>query len=109
MSAPKTPTAIPAMTVHMDDGREMDCKPSIGDMARYDVIRPRKQWPRRDEAEVLFMSALCWIALRRTGQIESGETVEQFIDHVEAIDVDAEDDADPNDAAAADSDDAFDI
>lgn len=84
--------AVPDITVHLDDGTEHVAKPSIGDMAKYDILRVRKGWPKRDDAEVLFITVLAWIALRRTGSYKG--QVDDFIDQLVSLDTDDDEDAD---------------
>nr|DAL28216.1 MAG TPA_asm: hypothetical protein [Caudoviricetes sp.] len=81
----KPSAQLPPMTVRLHDGTELVAQPGIGDMAKYDVLRARKGWPRRDDAEMLFMTGIVWIALRRTGQ--TSMTADEFIESVDTIDV----------------------
>lgn len=100
--------AVPDITLRLTDGTELVAKPSIGDMAKYDVIRARKGWPKRDDAEVLFITTLAWIALRRVGQTKA--TVDEFIESIDSLDADEEDETAPDDEFAdlsPDDDDAL--
>lgn len=81
---------VPDITLTLADGTEHVAKPTIGDMAKFDVIRARKGWPKRDDAEVLFITVLAWIALRRVGAVSSD--VDEFINQVESMNADGLDD-----------------
>ena len=93
--------AVPDITVHLADGTEHLAKPSIGDMAKYDILRVRKGWPKRDDAEVLFITVLAWIALRRVGAYKG--QVDDFIDQLDSLETD-EDDEETEDPEDADDD-----
>lgn len=67
-------------------------RPNIGDMAKYDVIRARKGWPKRDDAEVLFLVGITYLGLRRVGKLPDGSTIDGFIDSIDTFDVEGLDD-----------------
>lgn len=53
------------------------------DMVRYDLMRARKNWPTQREAPILFMSAVAWHALKRSG--ETADDVETYLDKIVEI------------------------
>lgn len=95
----KPSMTLPEVTVGLAGSDAQTIRPNIGDMAKYDVIRSRKGWPKRDDAEVLFLVGITYLGLKRTGKVPDGHTIDSFIDaidtfEVEDLDDDAEADAD---------------
>lgn len=57
----------------------------IADMARYDIVRNRNNFPNQEEGGFLFMVLVSYCSLARTGKIPANTKVEEFIDTVVAI------------------------
>lgn len=55
---------------------------SMADFTRFDIIRARRGFPARDEAESLFMSIVGYCALIREGKIPAETKLDDFLDTV---------------------------
>lgn len=99
----KPSMTLPEVTVFLDGSDDVHTvRPTLGDMAKYDVVRSRKQWPKRDDAEVLFLVGITYLALRRIGKVPSSLTVDDFVDQIATFEVEGMDD---DDTAAEDAQD----
>lgn len=88
-----TSTSIPPITLTLIDGTEHTAKITVGDLAKVDVLRARKGWPSRDEAQMLWLAAAAWMSLRRVGAAVP-KTVDEFIDELDELEMPEDDDTD---------------
>jgi len=87
----------PLIRVIRDGQEPIEIQTSNPDLVLWDKTRARKRppWPKFDEAPFLWLSFLAWSALRRTGQIPTELTYEQWETEnmdVSAVDPDSDDD-----------------
>jgi predicted RNA-binding protein with PUA domain len=61
-----------------DELEEITVQTDNRDMVAYDLHRARSQWPKLDEAPILWMTFLGWHAMKRTGV--TAEKFEDFND-----------------------------
>ena len=85
--------------VKLTDGTEADVTIIMADLARYDILRARNNYPPRDESVFLFMAIAGYCAMKRTEQLPAGMKLEQFIECVESIDEIEDETAAGDDAA----------
>lgn len=75
------------------DGSQYEVKAIFADLIKYDVLRARNNFPGREGNEFLFMGLLSFCALVRTGKLPAGTNVEEFLNTIEAIEPQVEDEA----------------
>lgn len=80
------------LNITLTDGSEHNVKATFSDLVKYDILRARNNFPKREESDFLFMGVVAFAALTRTGQIRS-EKLTDFLEKIEAIEPaeDAED------------------
>lgn len=92
--------------VEQEDGQlaEFTVQTDNRDAIRYDLLRERKGWPGMKDAPMLWMSVLCWHAIKRSGG--TSDDVEKYLDRIVEVqpiteDGDPADPTDPDALAAA--------
>lgn len=85
-----------AMKFHITttDDKSYDVKAVFADLIKYDVLRNRLNFPPREGNEFLFMGLVSFCALLRTGQIPAESKPEEFLNTIEGIEPQSEDEAD---------------
>lgn len=86
------------------------------DAVQFDLMRTRKGWPDAEHAPMIWMTSCAYTALKRSGELADGVTVDAFLStvcvDVEAVDNngaplklhgDQDDDSEPTDADAVPS------
>lgn len=82
------------LVVTLSDAEAQEISINYSDLVKYDVLRARKNFPKREESEFLFMGIVTYAAMIRTGKVQ-GIEVDKFLEKIEAIEpVETEDEAD---------------
>lgn len=76
------------VVLERDDGRmvQVDVQTDNRDAVRFDIMRPRKNWPGGDEAPMLWLTVQAWSALKRAGDdapdgfVDACKDVDKFFD-----------------------------
>ncbi|PMQ21374.1 hypothetical protein [Glutamicibacter arilaitensis] len=55
------------------------------DLVKYDILRARHNFPKREESDFLFMALVAFAALIRVGKVAQGTKVEDFLNSLEGI------------------------
>lgn len=75
MKMPKLKTPIIEIVLENTDGTytEATVQTDNRDCVRWDLTRPRRQWPATQEAPILWCTFLAWAAM-----VRGGDTTEEF-------------------------------
>lgn len=87
------------LVVKTTDGKEHEVTATFSDLVKYDVLRARNNFPKREESDFLFMAVVAFAALTRTGQITA--KLPDFLESLEAIE--------PKDMEEVDAEDTFSV
>lgn len=71
------------LSITTTDGKEYEVTATFSDLVKYDILRARNNFPKREESDFLFMGVVAFAALTRTGQY-SGKLTD-FLENLEAI------------------------
>ena len=55
------------------------------DLVKYDILRARNNFPKREDSDFLFMALVAYSALVRVGKVSSNTGVEAFLNTLESI------------------------
>ena len=75
---------------------------NYSDLVRYDILRARNNFPKREESEFLFMGVVSYAAMVRIGKAQN-LAVDKFLEKIDAIEP-IEDDETEADAGFSESD-----
>ncbi|PCC29797.1 hypothetical protein CIK76_05235 [Glutamicibacter sp. BW80] len=67
------------------DGKEENVTGIYADLVKYDILRARNNFPKREDSDFLFMALVAYAALVRVGKVNSNTKVEDFLNTLEAI------------------------
>lgn len=72
------------VTIERSDGTEAELTVQTDnrDAVRYDLMRARKGWPPMADAPVLFMTAVAWLAIRRSDASILPDDAEKALDMI---------------------------
>lgn len=79
--------------VETTEGKEYNVTAVFADLIRYDILRSRLGWPGREGNEFLFMGAVSFCALLRTGQIPNETKPDEFLNTIAGIEPQVEEGA----------------
>lgn len=76
-----------ALKFHVEttDGNNYEVQAIFADLAKYDILRSRLNFPSREESQFLFMALVTYCALLRTGQVTAALKPEAFIETLVSI------------------------
>lgn len=69
----------PHVRIIYTDGRSVTVKTDNPDMVFYDIERAKRKWPAGQDAPMLWINYLAYSKLRRTGEIDKGQTFEDWL------------------------------
>jgi len=72
------------LVVTLSDADAQEISVVYSDLVKYDIIRARNNFPKREESEFLFMGIVAYAAMSRTGKI-ANLAVDKFLDKIEVI------------------------
>lgn len=72
------------LKIVLTDGSDYEVKATFSDLVKYDILRARNNFPKREESDFLFMGVVAFAALTRTGQLKNVKLLD-FLDSLETI------------------------
>lgn len=72
------------LKIELNTGEAYEVKATFSDLVKYDILRARNNFPKREESDFLFMGVVAFAALTRTGQLKNVKLLD-FLDSLEAI------------------------
>lgn len=72
------------LSIKTTDGSEYEVTATFSDLVKYDILRARNNFPKREESDFLFMGVVAFAALTRTGQLKNVKLLD-FLDSLETI------------------------
>lgn len=73
------------LTVTLVDGNVYEVNAIFADLIKYDVLRSRNNFPKREDSDFLFMGLVAFCALTRVGSIANNIKLDDFLNTIQAI------------------------